>query len=121
MLKKIPVSEICSSFLILLFAYTSISKFLAYKKFYLVLNKSPLIQNGAGVIAWLLPAAELLIVLLLIVPRYRMTGLKISLGALLLFTSYLFYMILFAAHFPCNCGGVFSSISWKQHLFFNLF
>jgi hypothetical protein len=121
MLKRIPVTEICSSLLILLFAYTAFSKLLTYKKFRWVLNESPLIHNGAGVIVWLLPAAELLIVLLLIIPTYRSTGFKLSISLLILFTSYLIYMILFASHLPCNCGGVISSMTWKQHIFFNLF
>lgn len=121
MLKRIPVTEISSSLLILLFAYTAFSKLLTYKKFRWVLNESPLIHNGAGVIVWLLPAAELMIVLLLFIPRYRTIGLKASLSMLILFTGYLIYMILFASHLPCSCGGVVSSLSWKQHVYFNLF
>jgi hypothetical protein len=38
---------------------------------------------------------------------------------MLLFTVYLAWMIQFAAHLPCNCGGVISSMSWKQHIVFN--
>ena len=121
MFKKIPVAEICSSLLVLLFAYTAISKYMALPVFRHALRESPLIHNGAGIIAWLLPAAELLIVLLLIIPKYRMPGLKASLAALLLFTAYLFYMIVFASHLPCNCGGVISTLTWKQHILFNLF
>ena len=119
--KRNPAVEICSSLLILLFAYTSISKYLNIGSFRFVLHESPLIHKGAGVIAWLLPAAELLIVLLLIIPKFRITGLKISLVALVLFTSYLIYMVLFAEHLPCSCGGVISKMSWGQHIIFNLF
>ena len=121
MFKRIPVAEICSSLLILLFAYTAISKYMALPVFRHALRESPLIHNGAGVIAWLLPAAELSIVLLLIIPKYRRIGLKASLASLLLFTGYLFYMIVFTSHLPCNCGGVISTLTWKQHIFFNLF
>jgi hypothetical protein len=121
MMKRIPAAEICSSFLILLYAYTAASKLLRFNRFRFVLSESPLIHNGAGVIAWLLPTAEILIVLLLIIPQFRMAGLKISLGTLLLFTGYLIYIIVFANHLPCSCGGVISSLSWKQHIFFNLF
>jgi len=118
-MKRIPVVEVCCSLLILLYAYTAISKFLRFKQFRFVLDESPLIHTGAGVIAWLVPLIELLIVLLLINPNSRRTGLKISLTTLLLFTNYLFYILLFASHLPCSCGGVISSLSWQQHILFN--
>ena len=120
MTRRIHPAEIFTSLLILLFAYTAISKILDFNKFRRVLSESPLIHNGAGIIAWLLPATELLIVLLLFLPRYRITGLWISLGMLTVFTGYLFYMLLFASHLPCSCGGVLSSLSWKEHLVFNV-
>ena len=119
-MRRIPFDEISSSLLILLFAYTAVSKILDNSSFRRVLNESPLIHNGAGILAWLLPATELLIVLLLFLPRYRLWGLWVSLGMLTVFTGYLFYMLFFASHLPCSCGGVLSSLSWKEHLVFNV-
>lgn len=120
-MKKLPVIEITSSLLILLFSYTAISKLLIYRAFTRTLSESPLIHNGADTIAWLLPATELVVVLLLFFPASRNYGLWASAVLLLLFTLYLSYMVLFVPHLPCSCGGVLRKMSWPQHIFFNLF
>jgi hypothetical protein len=119
-MKKLPVIQLATSLLILLFAYTAISKLLGYRAFARVLSESPLIHNGADNIAWLLPAAELIVVLLLFFEATRKIGLYASLFLLVMFTLYLLYMVLFADHLPCSCGGVLNKMSWKQHIFFNL-
>jgi len=112
---------ICSALLILLFTYTAVSKLSDYTHFVRVLGESPLIHNGADMIGWLLPVTELVIVLLLFFPQARKAGFYSSLFLLLLFTLYLIYMLLFAADLPCSCGGVLSKMSWKQHVWFNVF
>lgn len=118
-MRKIPVSALSSSLLIFLFTYTSVSKLITYNRFRDVLSQSPMLENGADVIAWLLPATELLIVLLLFFTGTRKTGLYASLFLLLLLTIYLVSMILYSLHLPCNCGGVISKLSWKEHIVFN--
>lgn len=120
-MKKLPVVQITSSLLILLFAYTAISKLFIYRAFTRTLSESPLIHNGADTIAWLLPATELIVVLLLFFEGTRRVGMYASLLLLVLFTLYLLYMVLFVADLPCSCGGVLSKMSWQQHVFFNLF
>jgi hypothetical protein len=116
---KRMTTDIISSLLILLFAYTSFSKLLTLDQFSSVLSRMPLIGNGAGVLAFAIPLAELGIVLLLLFERTRYRGLKLSLALLVLFTIYLLHMVLFAPHMPCSCGGVISKMSWKQHVLFN--
>jgi putative oxidoreductase len=120
-MKKLPVIQIASSLLILLFAYTAISKLLGYRAFARALSESPLIHNGADSIAWLLPATELIVVLLLFFETTRKIGLYASLFLLVSFTIYLLYMVLFVDDLPCSCGGVLSKMSWQEHIFFNLF
>ena len=110
---------IVSLSLIFLFAYTACSKLIDSKAFASVLERVPLIGRGAGIVAILLPLAELLIVLLLLFEKTRLIGLYASLYLLLLFTVYLVYMVLAVPHLPCSCGGVISSMSWKQHVVFN--
>lgn len=119
--KKIIAAEISSALLVLLYGYTAISKITGYPIFHHALAESPLIRQGAGIIAWLVILAEAVIVLLLFFPVTRRAGLYISFVLLILFTGYLIYMVLFAAKLPCGCGGVISKMSWKQHIFFNLF
>lgn len=112
---------IISNLLILLYCYTAISKLINYEVFKANLRRSPLIDQGADTIAWLLPATELIVVLLLFFEQTRKAGMYASLILLILFTTYLLYMVLFVADLPCSCGGVLSKMSWKQHIFFNLF
>lgn len=112
---------ICSSLLILLFTYAAVSKLSDYEHFVRVLGESPLIHKGADITGWLLPAAELVLVLLLFFPVTRKAGFVFSFFLLLLFTLYLIYMLLFSANLPCSCGGVISKMSWKQHVLFNVF
>lgn len=120
-MKKLPVVQIVSSLLIILYAYTAISKLLTYRTFARTVSESPLIHKGADTIAWLLPVAELVVVLLLFFERSRKIGLYASLVLLVVFTLYLLYMVLFVADLPCSCGGVISKMSWQQHVWFNLF
>jgi hypothetical protein len=120
-MKKSQPVEIISTTLILLFVYTAISKFLSLDHFEDVLWQAPLIGNGAGVVARAVPLTELAIALLLFFPGTRLKGLYASFGLLVLFTGYLIFMILSDSTLPCQCGGVISSLSWMQHIFFNLF
>lgn len=118
-MKKSVAAEGVSSLLILLFGYTAFSKLFNHSLFEAVLQQVPLIGTGAAVIALLLPLCELFIVLLLLFPRTRLIGLKLSLVLLVMFTVYLGYMVLFVPKLPCSCGGVISKMSWRQHIGFN--
>lgn len=120
-MNKAIINEIICVLLILLYSYTAFSKSLHYESFVRVLERSPLIGKGAATAGWLLPTAEFSVALLLLFPQTRKSGLFFSAALLLLFTGYLIYMVLFASTLPCSCGGVISKMTWKQHIFFNLF
>ena len=119
-MKRNTLVEIIAALFILLFVYTAMSKFFEFKSFSYVLSKSPLIGDMAPVVAWGLPITELLIALLLLVPRTRRPGLWASFFIMLAFTGYLVYMIYFTPDRPCSCGGVLKQMTWKQHLVFNI-
>jgi putative oxidoreductase len=119
-MKRSTVIEIIAALFILLFVYTATSKFFEFASFKYVLSKSPLIGNMAPAVAWGLPIVELLISLLLFIPRTRRLGLWASFGIMVLFTGYLGYMIYFTPDRPCSCGGVLKQMTWKQHLVFNI-
>jgi hypothetical protein len=120
MIRKIAI-EIISGLLILLFLYTGLSKLLEHDKFLYNLGKSPLLSSFSGFIAIALPIGEIILATLLLFKKTQLKGLYVSLGLLSLFTVYLIYMVNFTEHLPCSCGGVISKMSWKQHIFFNLF
>lgn len=120
-MKRSTIVEIISALFILLFVYTAVSKLMEGIKFEQTLSKSPLIGNYAGLIAIALPVTEIVVAILLLIPRTRLFGLYASAALMTLFTLYLSYMIAFTPKLPCSCGGVLKQMNWNQHLVFNLF
>ncbi len=120
MLRK-AVLETIRLLFILLFVYTAASKFLDYENFKAVIGQSPLLTPFAPVLAVTVPVAEVVIALLLAIPRFRRAGLYASFAIMMLFTTYITVLLTFAVKVPCSCGGVISRMSWTQHLYFNIF
>ncbi|MCF6406896.1 hypothetical protein L3C95_28615 [Chitinophaga filiformis] len=119
MLRKVVTETIRLSF-ILLFVYTAASKFIDYENFRAVIGQSPLITRFAPVLAIVVPVAEIVIALLLVIPRYRRVGLYASFAVMTLFTVYIVVLLTLSEKIPCSCGGVISQMSWTQHLYFNI-
>lgn len=105
---------------IVLFVYAAISKLLDFESFSLQLAQSPLLSAFAGVIAWLVPGGELVIALLLLIPRFRTFGLYAFFTLMVMFTAYIYIILNYSDFVPCSCGGVLEDLSWTQHLIFNL-
>jgi putative oxidoreductase len=121
MRRKIII-EIISSLLILLFLYASVSKWLAFKSFVGDMNNQPFPNWMTPWLVWGIPSIEVLIVLLLIFDRTRLSGLYASLALMLAFTIYTAAVLLHSFKYvPCSCGGVIRKLTWPQHLVFNLF
>lgn len=119
--KRMIVADIISAAIMLLLLYTALSKLWDYQLFRSALAASPLLKPVSGVIAWLLPVTELLVAVLLFIPAFRLKGLRAALILITVFTLYLIYMVSFTPDLPCNCGGVLKWLTWKAHIFFNLF
>jgi len=119
-MKRNTIVDIISALFILLFVYTSLNKFMEINTLKLVLKDYPLIGKYHNIIAWGLPVMEILISLLLFLPRTRLTGLYGSLALMSTFTLYLIYMLSFTTKFPCTCGGMLQKLTWPQHLLFNI-
>ncbi|NRF41121.1 MauE/DoxX family redox-associated membrane protein [Pedobacter foliorum] len=113
------IDVICYCF-ILLFLYAAAAKLLDYRKFELQISKSPILTDFAGVLAWLVPVAEILIAILLLISKTTSLGLFAALGLMSLFTAYIIAILNFSENIPCSCGGVLAHMSWKQHLVFNV-
>ena len=114
------VSDVSAVALILMWMYAAMSKLFSFENFRLELLGHNLIRNHASLIALNIPIAELLIVLLLVFTRTQRIGHYASAGLLAVFTGYIIYMFQFYPHAPCSCGGGISSLSWKEHIAFNL-
>src|SRR6185503_3637392 len=79
------IVEIICSLLIILFIYSSLSKLSAYDKFSVQLSKSPFITSYYKLVAWGIPAGEIVIAFLLAIKRTRLIGLYASFFLMSLF------------------------------------
>jgi putative oxidoreductase len=116
---KTILNELLPALLILLFAYTGIMKLINHDNFQGTLSQSDIVGKWSQILGWLIPITELVTAFLLLIPRTKVSGLVMSIVLMCVFTIYVFYMIEFMPHLPCNCGGVIKAMSWKQHLIFN--
>lgn len=105
---------------VLLFVYAAVSKLLDFENFQVQLGQSPLLSVLAGALAWLVPLLELLLAVLLCIPRFARLGLFGGFVLMALFTSYLIVILRYADQVPCSCGGILEDMSWQQHLYFNI-
>lgn len=102
-----------------LFLYTGICKIMDYSIIKEQLAMSPVLAPVSKLIAAGLPWIEFLVVLLLVIPRWRLKGFYASLALMTAFTIYIIGMLIFDKHLPCSCGGVIEKLSWKGHIVFN--
>lgn len=121
-MKRKIIIELISSLLILLFLYTSLSKWLAFKTFVGDMNNQPFPNWITPFLVWTIPPLEILIAVGLIFEKTRVKAFYGSLVLMLAFTIYTVAILLQAFDYiPCSCGGVIRNLTWPQHLFFNLF
>jgi uncharacterized membrane protein YphA (DoxX/SURF4 family) len=118
-IKKNVVDIICLLY-ILLFVYASVSKLLQIEHFRIQIAKSPLLSAFADMVAWSVPISEIVISLLLTMPKLRRAGLWLGMGLMSMFTTYIFIILNFSSYIPCSCGGILEKMGWKEHLIFNL-
>src|SRR5690348_15832063 len=83
------IIEIITVLFILLFVYAAVSKLLDYRKFRVQLGQSPLLTAFVGWVAWIIPAVEILIALLLTTGRCRHVGLYAAFSLMVMFTAYI--------------------------------
>lgn len=117
-ISRITVEVIVFLFIVL-FLYASVTKLLTYEGFVYQLSRSPLIGRAAIVVGWLVPLVELVIVGMLMIPKYGRLGLYCSFSLMVLFTLYIIVIFAFSTEIPCSCGGVLNSLGWGEHLLFN--
>lgn len=117
--KSILVNSICLMY-VLLFVYAAVSKLLDFENFQVQLGQSPLLSAYASYVAWIVPAAEIIIALLLLSSKFKYEGLILAYSLMILFTTYIIIILNFSPFVPCSCGGVLSKLGWTEHLIFNI-
>lgn len=114
------IIAIISYLLIVLFVYTATNKILTVSSFEQTLHRLPIVGQYSFILAYLIPIIEYGCAILLIIPKTLRVGLIASQIMLFGFTFYLAYQLASHNKLPCSCGGVISTLSWDQHLYFNL-
>lgn len=114
------IFESTSALFSLLWSYASVSKLVTFKSFTEQLTKSPFLTSMVDLVAYFIPLFELLLVILLVLPATRLLGLYLSFFLMLLFSGYIYLMLYHSFYIPCSCGGILNSMSWEQHLIFNI-
>ena len=104
----------------LLFLYAAANKLLDFQKFKVELGQSPILTDYSSIIAWTIPAVEIVISICLIFGP-RLLALYASFSLMWMFTVYIIVILNFAERIPCSCGGILEKMGWKEHLAFNIF
>ena len=119
MIKRSTIIETITVLNIILFLYTGIAKIMDYNVFVEQLSDSPILSWAATPVAVFLPIIEFAVVLMLVIPRWRLKALYSCLTLMIIFTVYIVALYTFSKEMPCSCGGIIELLSWKQHLLFN--
>ncbi len=112
--------EIICMLYLFLFVYAAVSKLSVFDEFKIQIGQSAMLTPVADIVAWVIPFIEILIALLLLIPRLRLIGLYAAFNLMVMFTVYIFVILNFSDDIPCSCGGVIEKLGWTEHLFFNL-
>ena len=99
--------------------YAATSKLLDFENFRVQLGQSPLLSAFAGWISVAVPVIEIIIAILLLIPKFRLIGLFASYILMVMFTAYIYIIVNYSAFVPCSFGGILEKMTWNQHLIFN--
>jgi len=119
MITKTLVKLIAIALAVLL-AYAAVDKLEHYTLFSLQLNRFPISIPVIHEQAWIVPVAELIIALLLLLPFSRLKALFASLFLLGMYTLYLTCMLDSRFYLTCKCGEPFQALSLKMHILVTL-
>lgn len=119
-MKRSSIELLMAYLIAMLFLTVGLSKYFGFARFQDTLSKSPLVKDHSLILSFLLPAAQIVLALLLLTSRFRRKALFGSLVLMLLFTLYNVYLLTLAPYIPCSCAGILNMLSWQTHLFVNI-
>ncbi len=116
------IANTCSLILAFVFIYTAVSKVYDWEGTWGSLYNQVFPIWFADILFFALPVLEIGIAGILVSNKWEKMGLWLSGILMVLFTGYVGLIYIgFFDRVPCSCGGVISSLSWGQHLIFNIF
>lgn len=120
LVKKVYIEAIVIA-LIVLFSHTAYNKlFIELTATQSVLKHYPLIGSSPVFFSWTIPICEVVVILLLLIPKLKVFGIAASVLLLFSFTIYIIYMLSVTTELPCTCGGMIRNLTWTQHIVFNV-
>jgi uncharacterized membrane protein YphA (DoxX/SURF4 family) len=117
--KSILLNSICLLY-ILLFVYAAVSKLMDFENFQAQLGLSPLLSAFADYASVGVIILEILIAVLIAIPKFRLIGLYSGFSLMVMFTTYIFIILNYSSFIPCSCGGILEKMDWKHHFIFNI-
>ena len=106
--------------LVLVYLYTLAQKVMDLGAFHERLVKNSLFSDQfIDALIYLVPLAELVVVVLVLVPKTRSFGLQSSLFMMIAFTFYLWFLNKHGDISNCGCGGIFHYMTYVQHMLTN--
>jgi len=116
------LNQIPRYLLIMLWVYAAVLKFSDFESAKNEMHNQVFPGPVADILVWLVPLTELLVALLLLIPRTIIAAYCLSAFLLLSFSLYIVFGLLdLYPRMPCSCGGIISQFSWQAHLLFNFF
>lgn len=107
--------------LIFIWTYSGLEKMLGFERSRRAFFNQPFPSELAEVLSYSIPIIELILALLLVLPKTRWWG---YLGSAMLLAVFVTYVgLIWVGAFPrvpCNCAGIIESIGWTGHLILNL-
>ena len=103
-----------------LFLYTAYAKIIDHDRFLKGLKRVHLIHGFAVLLSFAVPVVEIMVAVLLLIPKTSELGLKSFIAVMSSFTIYIVSAMIWEKKLPCHCGGAIEKLSWTQHLWFNL-
>jgi len=116
-----PFIIIITGFLVLLWAYASLSKLFNFNKFKHAMSIQVFPPWIGQIMTYLVPTVELVIVALLLITQTRLLGMYASMFLMALFTIYVGGAVFkIYERTPCACGGLFARMKWNRHFKVNI-
>ena len=103
-----------------LFVYASYAKVVDHERFLKGLTRVHIINGYAYIISMAVPISEIIVSVLLLIPRTAKIGLYCFVTVMVGFTFYIISAMIWEKNLPCNCGGAIERLSWMQHIWFNI-
>ena len=103
-----------------LFLYTAYAKIIDHDRFLKGLTRVHIINGFAVFLSFAVPIVEIIVAMLLLIPKTARIGLYSFIAVMSSFTIYIISALIWEKKLPCHCGGAIEKLSWSQHIWFNL-